>query len=98
MIFCRDIEPTLAKKVAQGDVDPISLLAMVDINPSFMPRTVKPLPLTSTDLNQSAKDKGKLPAKLKTENILNFFSKSTHPHTIVGANSCHVQRPRQRVA
>ncbi|THH19536.1 hypothetical protein EW146_g1654, partial [Bondarzewia mesenterica] len=71
-----DLEPSLAKGIAQGDVDPITLSPMEDINPSYIPRTVKPLPLMTTDLNRSAKAKGKMPEKARSENLLNFFTKT----------------------
>ena len=35
----------MAKQVAIGDICPISLLPIVDINPAYVPRTLKPLPL-----------------------------------------------------
>ncbi|KAF8635429.1 hypothetical protein AX15_000418 [Amanita polypyramis BW_CC] len=35
----RSIEPNLAKKVAQGEIDPVNLLLMKDINPSYIPKT-----------------------------------------------------------
>ena len=40
----RDIEPSLAKRVAEGDACPISLLPMEDINPGYVPRALKPIP------------------------------------------------------
>ena len=41
----RELEHSLAKKVAIGDICPISLLPIVDINPAYVPRSLKPLPL-----------------------------------------------------
>ena len=41
----RELEHSLAKQVAIGDVCPISLLPIVDINPAYVPRSLKPLPL-----------------------------------------------------
>ncbi|KAA1472431.1 PIN domain-like protein [Dentipellis sp. KUC8613] len=68
------MEPTLAKKVALGEADPVSRLPMEDINPSYTPRTVKPLPLASNDINRSAKGKERMPAKSKSEaTILQFL-------------------------
>ena len=41
----RELEHSLARQVAIGDVCPISLLPIVDINPAYVPRSLKPLPL-----------------------------------------------------
>lgn len=74
-----DIEPTLAKQVARGDACPITLLPMDDINPTFVPRVLKSIPLNVQDARKqdggratgSRKDAGK-----GTVRILSFFSKS----------------------
>ncbi|TFY56272.1 hypothetical protein EVJ58_g7740 [Rhodofomes roseus] len=44
-----DIEPALAKQVAEGDACPISLLPMDDINATFVPRALKTIPLNVKD-------------------------------------------------
>ncbi|EJD03466.1 PIN domain-like protein [Fomitiporia mediterranea MF3/22] len=72
----RDLEPSLATRIAEGDTCPISLNDMDDINPSFVPRPVKALPLQQRDVNSSKTPKGKEPTK-KT-GILNFFSESNN--------------------
>lgn len=61
----RHIEPSLAKQVAEGDACPISLLPMEDINPSFVPRALKAIPMNVVTLASSAHrpDKGKGRAK-----------------------------------
>ena len=41
----RNIEPSLAKAVAEGDACPITLLPMEDINPGYVPRALKPIPM-----------------------------------------------------
>ncbi|THH32635.1 hypothetical protein EUX98_g1564 [Antrodiella citrinella] len=73
------IEPSLAKKIAQGDACPISLLPMDDINPTFIPRTLKPIPMNILSVARTpAKGKGKarmhLPEKAQSTSILNFFN------------------------
>lgn len=82
-----DIEPSLAKKIAEGDACPITLLPMHDICPSFKPelrvRALRDLPVAFTQHNR--KDKGKAKAtnddtrKTKTaeDGILSFFGE--HP-------------------
>ena len=66
-----DLEPELAMKLALGDVDPISLLPMEDINPGYVPRALKVPPL-----NLGCTDKGKT-KKSASEGLLDFFSMST---------------------
>ncbi|KAI0066882.1 hypothetical protein BV25DRAFT_1255804 [Artomyces pyxidatus] len=70
------MEPALAKRVATGEADPCTLLPMEDINPSYVPRSVKPLPLKPQDLNRSSssKEKGKQNAKSSSVSILNFLA------------------------
>ncbi|KAH7886997.1 exodeoxyribonuclease 1 [Phlebopus sp. FC_14] len=69
------IEASLARGVARGDVDPVTYLPMVDINPGFVPRVLKGLPLHSNDVNRPCTDKGKGKVKANPEgNILSFFS------------------------
>lgn len=62
------MDPANAKRVALGDADPVTLLAMEDINPTHVPR----VPLKSNFLNFSSKGKG-IPGKSASEGILNFF-------------------------
>nr|GAT59266.1 exodeoxyribonuclease 1 [Mycena chlorophos] len=64
-----DMNPALAKRVAVGDADPISLRPMVDICPSFVPRVLKPLPFVVNGVGRKANDKGKGKAT-----ILSFFA------------------------
>jgi exonuclease-1 len=66
----------LAKKLAQGDVDPVTLLPMIDIKPSFEPLTVKSLPFQADVVNRpsSVKEKGKAKAEPEGGGLLNFFS------------------------
>lgn len=58
-----NLEPPLAKRLAGGDLDPITLLPIVDINPSFVPRVSKSLPLHFDNLNRPHTDNGKGKAK-----------------------------------
>lgn len=73
-----DLEPHLAKKLAHGDLDPITLLPISDINPSFVPRVSKSLPLHFDNLVNRPKTesgKGKAKADPGTAGILDFFCK-----------------------
>lgn len=76
----RSIEPSLAKKIALGDVCPITLLGMEDINPTFAPRALKSLVMNAMSPTKSdAKGKGRarahFPEKSRsTTSILQFFS------------------------
>ena len=70
----RDIDPALAKKVAIGDVDPVTLLPMEDINPTYTPR----IPLKNAVLGSSHQVKGKgkgTPGQSASEGILQFFGR-----------------------
>lgn len=67
------MNPILAKKIALGDADPITGLPMEDINPSFIPRVLKPLPVMANSPSQSTKNKGKKRESLPTSGILSFF-------------------------
>ncbi|KAJ4490138.1 exodeoxyribonuclease 1 [Lentinula aciculospora] len=70
-----NLDATLAKKVASGDVDPISLKPMVDINPGFRPpsRVLRDLDNGySLSAGGAPKGKGK-ESKPRTGGILSFF-------------------------
>ena len=67
------MDPILAKQIALGDADPITGLPMDDINPGFVPRVLKPLPLVVNSASQSPKKKGKARESLPTGGILSFF-------------------------
>ncbi|KAG8216940.1 PIN domain-like protein [Butyriboletus roseoflavus] len=71
-----NLEPSLAKKLADGNLDPITLLPIVDINPGFVPRVSKSLPLHFDNLNRPSTDKGKGKAKVDhgTVGLLHLFS------------------------
>lgn len=70
-----NLEPCIARKLAVGDLDPITLLPMVDMNPSFVPRVSKSLPLLVDDLNCPHTDNGKGKAKADsgTVGLSHFF-------------------------
>ena len=78
----RYIEPPLAKQLAEGDVCPITLLPMEDINPTFVPRALKPIPTNTTSsyvTNYTVKGKAKARMGVASEkpqnsSLLNFFS------------------------
>ena len=78
----RYIEPSLAKQVAEGDACPISLLPMEDINPGFVPRALKTIPMNSAPTSVARPDKGKGKAKEppsekpSSVSLLKFFCKS----------------------
>lgn len=88
-----DIEPALARKLAQGDVDPVTLLPMIDINPSFVPRTVKPLPFQANNVNRpsSVKGKGKAKAEPESGGLLTFFAPQPKA-TLTRSNSAPTRR------
>ena len=70
------IESSLAKKVAEGDVCPVTLLPMEDINPTFVPRTArktKDAILSKGVCKMMESDNG------ATTSILKFFSTSSIP-------------------
>ncbi|KAI9464763.1 hypothetical protein F5148DRAFT_1209497 [Russula earlei] len=67
-----DIAPAVAKRVARGDANPNTHLPIEDIDRSFEPRSTKPLPFKSHDLN-SSKSKGKSAEKHNGASILSFF-------------------------
>ena len=75
-VICRYIEPSLAKKVAEGDACPVTLHAMEDINPTFVPRALKQIPLNnmSSDTKRKGKEKMTVPEKARSATILTFFS------------------------
>jgi exonuclease-1 len=68
----REIAPAMAKRIATGFANPNTHLPIEDINPSFAPRAIKPLPLKSHDLN-SSESKGKKAEKSNGASILSFF-------------------------
>jgi exonuclease 1 len=67
------MDPVLAKQIALGDIDPVTHLPMDDINPGFVPRPLKPLPLSANSAGQSPINKGKGRASSATGGILRFF-------------------------
>jgi hypothetical protein len=73
-----DLEPSLAKKIALGDADPVTLLPMRDINPNFVPRALKRVPPVSSELIQTVKGKSKDKEKdtHAKNGILSFFGLS----------------------
>lgn len=70
----------MAKQIAQGEACPVTLLPMEDINPTFVPRALKPIPLNNlvTDKPEGKwKGKGRMraPEKANSTSLLTFFSK-----------------------
>lgn len=87
-----NLEPSLAKKLADGDLDPITLLPMADINPGFVPRVSKSLPLHFDNLNRPSTDKGKGKAKADngTVGLLRFFCKKRIGSLVLICHSPHL--------
>jgi hypothetical protein len=54
-----DLKPELARRLALGDLDPISLLPMTDINPDYVPRKPKNLNIAVDVFNRTEKAKDK---------------------------------------
>lgn len=67
----------MAKKVAEGDACPVTLEFMEDINPTFVPRALKQIPLNNmnSDTKRKGKEKMAVPEKARSATILTFFSK-----------------------
>lgn len=93
-----DLEPAIAKMLAEGDLDPVTLLPMVDINPRYVPRVLKPLPFVVNGVTRPDKGKGK-----KAGNIMNFFGQSFLARcsimSLIGQSRpcCESQGPEGRV-
>ncbi|KAJ3544540.1 hypothetical protein NM688_g5730 [Phlebia brevispora] len=74
------LEPSLAKQIAKGDICPITLLPMEDINPTFVPRALRPLRMNTSAVHTpevKGKGKGKMIAaseKSKGTSLLTFFT------------------------
>ncbi|KAJ3969077.1 exodeoxyribonuclease 1 [Lentinula raphanica] len=69
-----DLERTLAKRLALGDIDPVTLEPMVDINPGYNPSS-RVLRNLDNGVSPSRKSQGKSKSgsKSRNESILNFF-------------------------
>ncbi|KAF8652373.1 hypothetical protein AX16_004401 [Volvariella volvacea WC 439] len=67
-----ELDKATATGIAVGDIDPTSLLPMKDINPSFQPRVLRPLPGLQNQTTV-AKEKGKAPQKPQSGGLLDFF-------------------------
>lgn len=88
----RRLDSALAKRIAEGDACPISLLPMEDIYPAFMPRTLKAIPTNLQTLSRSNKNKGKGkgtdPEKPASGMILlRFYDGSSAPKAKVGTQA-----------
>ncbi|KAJ6582898.1 exodeoxyribonuclease 1 [Mycena vulgaris] len=70
-----DLDPAVAKMLGEGDLDPVTLLPMIDINPRYVPRVLKALPFVPNGVNRPGKDKG----KSKAVGILSFFGAAANP-------------------
>ncbi|KAF9010214.1 PIN domain-like protein [Cyathus striatus] len=68
-----DLDPMLARAIAVGDVDPVTLLPMIDINPGFKPNALKPIPSLVNSSPRRGKGKGKATERSVVGGILNFF-------------------------
>ncbi|KAG6899331.1 hypothetical protein C0993_011185 [Termitomyces sp. T159_Od127] len=65
-----NLDASLAKKIARGDVCPVSLLPMEDINPSFVPSSNS---TSAAKATRPDKGKGKAVENPVKEGILSFF-------------------------
>ena len=61
------LDASVAKAIAVGDIDPVTLFPMKDINPGFVPRTLKAL------ASNRHKGKGKAKGSPVKDGILSFF-------------------------
>jgi hypothetical protein len=68
-IIASDMEPGLAKRLSLGDVDPVSLRPMTDINPGYVPRAVR----TVTFDHGRSRPKATGLVNSGSDGILNFF-------------------------
>jgi hypothetical protein len=73
---CSDLEPSVGKGIALGDVDPATLLPMNDINPSFAPRGLRSHVLVSRETNWRDKVKSTVQGEAPEGSILSFFGLS----------------------
>ena len=71
-----DMDPSTAKKLAEGDIDPVTLSPMEDINPSFVPRGKGSAPV-SNDRYRVDKGKSKVADTPNRGGILSFFGVSS---------------------
>lgn len=78
-----DLEPDIAKAIAIGDLDPITLLPMRDINPGYQPRSrvLKDVPLSTVERESNVPSSSKRVTeraitKPGTGTILDFFGKA----------------------
>jgi len=73
----RSIEPHLARKLALGDIDPITLLPMNDINPTYKPKVAA----RTTSRNNKGKARETSVTTPKGGRILDYFGDAvTVPH------------------
>lgn len=83
--------------LGEGDLDPVTLLPMIDINPRYVPRVLKALPFVANGANRPGKDKGKAKA-----GILSFFGQSVParffqvPYSGTFRSCCETQDPPAR--
>jgi hypothetical protein len=66
------LEPEVAKQLANGDIDPVDLEPMVDINPGFNPRSLNKVPTTTVGASKKAKGK-EVAGKLRPSGGLHDF-------------------------
>jgi len=75
MNMCSDLDPLTAKKLAKGDIDPVTLSPMEDINPNFIPRGKGSAPV-SNDRYRGDKGKSRVADTPNKGGILSFFGLS----------------------
>jgi len=74
----RELEHSLARQVAIGEICPISLLPIVDINPAYVPRSLKPLPLLLNGGTPVTSDKF-MTKRVASKNTLHDFFRKCIP-------------------
>lgn len=69
----RPLDDKVAAGIAVGDIDPITQSPMVDTNPNYKPRVLKPLPGLANLTRAADKGKGKAPER--SGGIFDFFGR-----------------------
>ncbi|CAK5274848.1 unnamed protein product [Mycena citricolor] len=79
-----DLDPRVAKQLAEGDLDPVTLLPMIDINPRYKPRVLNPIPFVINGDPRSVSAKGK---QKMNGGLLNYLVPAKKDPMVVGKAS-----------
>lgn len=93
----RDLEPSLAKQVAIGDICPMTHLPIVDINPAYIPRTLKPLPLLLNGGTPVTSEKSMVKQLTPKTTLHDFFQPKPKTPTPGPSGAIQVQTPVKRM-